>query len=127
MAEIPKQGTFCWNELMTNDVVKARKFYTELLGWGASDMPMAEGQYTVFKVGDTQAGGMMKIDPKWGKVPSHWMAYITVDDVDASTKKAEKLGGKVIVQPTDIPTVGRFSVIGDPTGAVVGLLTFPKR
>ena len=127
MAEKSKHGTFCWNELMTHDMGGARKFYTELLGWGASDMPMAGGQYTVFKAAEAQAGGMMKIDPKWGEVPSHWMAYITVDDVDASTKKAEKLGGKVIVQPTDIPTVGRFSVISDPTGATVGLITPPKK
>ena len=44
-----------------------------------------------------------------------------VDDVDASTTKAEQLGAHVCVQPTDIPNVGRFSVLTDPTGAAIGL------
>jgi predicted enzyme related to lactoylglutathione lyase len=56
------------------------------------------------------------------EVPSHWMAYITVDDVDAASAKVTELGGKLLHGPQDIPTVGRFSVIQDPTGAVVGLI-----
>jgi predicted enzyme related to lactoylglutathione lyase len=46
-----------------------------------------------------------------------WMAHVQVDDVDATAARATKLGGKVWKDPTDIPTVGRFAVIGDPQGA----------
>ena len=54
-------------------------------------------------------------------VPTAWLSYVTVDDVDASTSKAESLGAKVFVPPTDIPDIGRFSVIADPSGATLGL------
>jgi predicted enzyme related to lactoylglutathione lyase len=65
---------------------------------------------------------MMKIEgPQMEGVPPNWLSYVIVDSVDASTKKAESLGAKVDVPPTDIPNIGRFSVITDPTGATLGL------
>jgi uncharacterized protein len=41
--------------------------------------------------------------------------------VDATAARIEPLGGKVWVQPKDIPTVGRLAVVGDPTGALFAL------
>ena len=80
------------------------------------------GTYTMFKKGEQPVGGMMAMPPDCGEgVPPHWMSYIAVDDVDASTAKVEQLGGKVRVPPTAIPNVGRFSVITDPTGATISL------
>ena len=123
--ETPKHGTFCWNELITSDTGKAGEFYSKLLGWKQEPFP-GEMPYTMFKAGDTSAGGMMGKTPEMGDIPSHWMAYITVDDVDASAKQAEELGGKICVPPSDIPGVGRFTLIIDPTDAMVGLITFPS-
>jgi predicted enzyme related to lactoylglutathione lyase len=57
------------------------------------------------------------------QVPSHWMSYITVDDVDALLGKVTELGGQVLFGPMDIPKVGRFVTIMDPTGAAVSLIT----
>ena len=125
--EMPKIGTFCWNELATSDPDKAKKFYTELLGWTTEEMPMGEGAYTVFKAGEAQAGGMFKITPQMGEVPPHWMGYITVADADATAKKVEELGGKVIVPPMDVPGVGRMITVIDPTGAAVSMMAFPKK
>lgn len=122
--EKPTQGTFCWNELMTRDVDKATKFYTELIGWKAEDSGMPGMKYSIFKTGEKGNGGMMAMpDDVAPEVPSHWLAYITVDDVDAASAKVTELGGKLLNGPMDIPTVGRFSVIQDPTGAVVSLIT----
>ncbi len=117
-------GTFCWNELITRDMAGASKFYTELLGWKAVDSGMPGMDYTMLKAGDKDAGGMMTMPPDVpGEVPAHWMAYIAVDDVDAAAKKAAELGGEVFHGPEDIPNVGRFCIIKDPTGAVVSLIT----
>jgi len=126
MSEMPRAGQFCWNELVTSDTKAAGEFYTKLLGWSAIEQDMGEFKYTMFKAGDEDAGGMMAIQKEWGDVPPHWMSYILVDDVDASTKKAEELGAKVCVPPMDIPNVGRFSTITDPTGASVSLF-MPKK
>ena len=59
---------------------------------------------------------------EWGELPSHWMTYFSVDDCDARAHKANQLGGKVCVPPTDIPPVGRFSVVTDPQGAVFSII-----
>jgi predicted enzyme related to lactoylglutathione lyase len=117
-----EHGTFCWNELITTDVEKAKEFYTKLLGWGAEAWP-GDIPYTTFKAGETQVGGLMARTPEMGEVPPHWMAYIAVDNVDDVVAKVEELGGQIYAPPTDIPDVGRFSIIADPTGAAVGLLT----
>ena len=73
-------------------------------------------------VGGVPLERMMKIEgPQMEGVPPHWLGYITVDSVDTSTSKAESLGATVYVPPTDIPNIGRFSVIADPTGGTLGL------
>jgi len=116
----PPVGVFCWNEQLSTDPAATKKFYTSLMGWTAMDKDMGPmGTYTVFMQGETQIGGLMK-NPQPG-APSAWMSYIHVKDVDASTKKAEKLGAHVCVQPSDIPNIGRFSVLTDPAGATIGL------
>lgn len=124
----PQHGIFCWNELMTRDPAKAEKFYSDLLGWEAADSGMPGMKYTLFKVGETQAAGCMMMPEEIpAHVPSHWMGYITVDDIDAIAKRTQELGGKVEHPPTDIPNLGRFCVISDPTGAVVALMQFSKK
>lgn len=117
-----EHGTFCWNELITTDVEKAKEFYTNLLGWGTEEWP-GDMPYTMFKAGENSAGGMMARTPEMGDTPPHWMSYIAVDDIDDIVSKVEGLGGKVYVPATDIPNVGRFSIIADPTGAAVGVIT----
>ncbi|MBD3235276.1 MAG: VOC family protein [Candidatus Eisenbacteria bacterium] len=119
-------GAFSWVELMTTDVAGAKKFYGELLGWHLEDNPMeGTGQdYVVCKAGDHTAGGMMAMPAQAQGVPPHWGAYVTVDDVDAAATKAVELGGKVIVPPTDIPKVGRFSTLLDPQGAAFSVIQY---
>jgi hypothetical protein len=125
--EQPAQGTFCWNELVTRDLDRAKEFYAELIGWQVVDSGMPGMRYNMLKSGDKNDGGMMAMPAEVpAGVPSHWMAYITVDDVDALAAKVTKLGGQVLFGPHDIPTVGRFVTIQDPTGATVSLITFPK-
>ena len=125
MSEKPQHGTFCWNELITDGADKAGDFYTKLLGWKKEPFP-GDMPYTILKAGDKSVGGLMAKAPQMGDMPNQWISYITVDDVDATAKQAEKLGGKIICPPMDIPTVGRFTIISDPTSALIGLITFPS-
>ena len=126
--EQPVHGTFCWNELVTRDTAKADKFYSELIGWKFEDASMTGMKYWMAKAGDKQACGMMKMPPDVPEqVPSHWMPYVTVDDVDSLVEKTKALGGETVHGPQDIPNVGRFLIVKDPTGAVVGFIQFPKQ
>jgi uncharacterized protein len=120
-------GTFAWQELITSDPKGAKDFYTKLLGWGAEESEIdPDNPYLMFKAGDKEVGGMMmKPIPEGGGRP-YWIPYLTVDDVDAATKTAEENGGKTHVSPTDIPNIGRFSIMQDSQGAAFGLWAPPK-
>jgi predicted enzyme related to lactoylglutathione lyase len=107
-------------ELMSNDVGKAKTFYQSLFDWKLEDMPMGgDMTYTMIRVGEGTGGGMMKNPVP--NAPSAWMAYVLVADVKAATAKAKSLGAKVMKDVTEVPNAGSFSVITDPTGAVLGL------
>ena len=80
---------------------------------------MSEGTYTMIKVGEGTGGGLMK-HPMPG-APSIWLAYVLVDDIATSTNKAKALGGTVLKDATEVPQMGWFSIVSDPTGAVFGL------
>jgi len=111
-------NAFVHVELNTQDVAKAKQFYSELFDWKLEDMP-GPMDYTVIKVGENTAGGIMK-HPMPGE-PSFWLAYVSVDDIKASTAKAKSLGAKIIKDATEIPNVGWFSIFMDPTGAALAL------
>jgi predicted enzyme related to lactoylglutathione lyase len=113
-------------ELHTSDVAKAKAFYGALFDWKLEDVPMGPESYTMIDVGsDGTGGGMMKL-PMPG-APTAWMAYVDVDNVADATKKAKSLGGTIIKDVTEIPGYGAFSIIADPTGAVLGLWTSARR
>lgn len=116
-----REGQFVWRELMTSDVDKSRGFYGELLGWTFQDMPMPTGTYTLAKKGEVMVGGMMAIPPG-ESMPPAWLTYISVADVDACLKAAGANGGSTTMPAMDVPGVGRFAMMSDATGGVVGLL-----
>ncbi|NES24105.1 MAG: VOC family protein [Symploca sp. SIO3E6] len=111
---------------MTTDTEAAKSFYAQLLGWKLQDISMEGTTYTTISAGDQEIGGMMSVSAPavQGNPPPHWGVYVTVDDVDASVKKAEELGATILVSPMDIQDVGRFSIIQDPQGAVLTLITY---
>jgi hypothetical protein len=117
-------GTFGWNELWTTDPKGAAEFYTKLFGWGAKESPMgaAGGTYTEWQLAGQSIGGMMQIAPEMGPVPPNWLPYFMVEDCNATATGAAASGGKLFVPPTDIPDVGRFSVIQDPQGATFAII-----
>ena len=119
-----QQGIFSWCELMTTDVAAAKAFYSSLFGWTLEDMEMPGMTYTVLKVGDRPVGGLMHMPPEAGGMPPAWGTYVTVDDVDATARRVVELGGRMLVEPRDIPEVGRFCVIQDPQGAVISAITY---
>ena len=106
-------------ELNTTDVAKAKSFYGKLFDWKLEDVPMPEGSYTMIQVGEGTGGGLMK-HPIRG-APSAWLAYVLVDDVKAATSKAKSLGATVMKDVTEVMAMGWFSIITDPTGAVLGM------
>ena len=117
-------GTFGWPELSARDIDKAVAFYKAAFGWATRLAFAGEGQtpYTEFWLGDDRIAGGMEMNPMVPpQVPSYWMAYFLVDDVEASFRKSLDAGAAEMVSPVEFPG-GRFAIVADPQGAVFGLL-----
>ena len=106
-------------ELNTTDVGKAQAFYSQLFDWKTGKADMPGGQYTTIDVGEGTGGGMLA--QKMPGAPSEWLPYVAVEDIEAATERARELGGKVMKDVTEVPDMGWFSIITDPTGAHLGL------
>ena len=115
---------FVWVELRTIDSEKAKRFYTELLGWKVQ--PMGDMPYSVI-LGDQGGVGGITANPTQANPKPHWLPYIGVPDLDAATGKARSLGATVKEENVPIPGAGRFTIILDPTGAEVALWQDAKR
>lgn len=121
-------GMFCWNELVTHDEARARKFYANTLGWTFDSTPMPEGgtYWTAKSVGQL-AGGIFPAGPaRCAGVPEGWLSYIAVDDVDARVEKALVRGARLMRPIFDVPGVGRIALLREPGGAGIGWMTPAK-
>jgi predicted enzyme related to lactoylglutathione lyase len=117
-------NTFGWAELSARGIEKAIPFYQQVFGWTAKSSEMGEGAppYTEFQLdGESIAGGMEMNPMVPAGVPSYWMAYFAVEDVDRSFKEATAAGASEMLAPQDFPG-GRFAILSDPQGAAFGLL-----
>lgn len=120
------KGRFVWHELMTTDPKGAIAFYSEAVGWKTElfgEPVDGHPPYTMWVGDQGPLGGVMTLPEEVKKMgaPPHWMGHVQVADVDASVQTAEGAGGSVMVPPTSVPTVGRFSVIADPQGATLSI------
>ncbi len=117
-----QHGAFIWYELITSDIEAARAFYEPVVGWNVaarSDMPGMD--YRMISAPDGMVAGMMQIDDEMAKNGAQpvWLGYIGVDDVDATAAALKWEGGKILIEPRDIPDVGRFAMATDPQGAPI--------
>jgi predicted enzyme related to lactoylglutathione lyase len=113
----PLPGKFVWFELVTRDARKAQAFYGEVLGWKIKPFQLGPQSYDMICTGetlDTMIGGYA---PPRNDRPSHWISYLSVEDVDAAARAAAAAGGKLVEPPADLPGVGRSARIADPQGA----------
>ena len=115
---LPPRGGWCWNELHTSDPKSALAFYEKVLGFSHRTLSVPGGTYHILSRGGVDRGGVTEHD---GDRP-HWLPYVAVDDADATLARAKKLGGSICIGPADIPNVGRFGVLQDPTGAALAVL-----
>ena len=110
-------GKFVWFELISRDPKRAQTFYRDVLGWKVQAFPMGDQTYEMIVAGDTMIGGYAS--PRSDRQPSHWISYVSVEDVDGAVRAAAANGGKVVDAPYEIPGVGRTARIADPQGAEI--------
>jgi predicted enzyme related to lactoylglutathione lyase len=116
-------GAFCWNELATPDTQRAAAFYTALFGWTTQTQDMGTGMiYTTFLNEGVMAAGMYALTPEMEGMTPHWAVYFAVEDCDADAARARDLGARIVIEPADVPGVGRFAVVEDPQGATFAII-----
>ena len=111
-------NSFTYAELHTKNAAAAKAFYGQLFDWRLKDEPMPGGTYISIDTGDAVPGGLLEADEAGG---SRWLPYVLVGDLLASTAKAKKLGAQAMKENMEVPGMGRYSVLVDPTGASFGL------
>ena len=124
-AVVDEPGGFVWDDARLHDVGAGKRFYADVFGYRYSPLgPEAgeTGDYEIFTLegGDRPLGGMGGMTGAPPGTPSHWLAYFTVADIDASVEAVGDGGGTVLMPPEDTP-FGRTGVVVDPFGAVFGL------
>lgn len=115
-------GTVAWVQLAARDVAEASRFYSALFGWTPKNQPIGPTQFTTFHLGELLIAGLATMLEGAEHPPAAWMVYFAVDDCARALAIAETAGGQVLFPPMDMPGVGRFSMLADPQGAVVGVV-----
>lgn len=117
-------GAFHWNELMTWGPDEAKAFYEETLGWTYDAVPMPGGDLYALQgrrgagrrhLRDEAEAGH-RIRRRSGSLARH----IAVDDIDSRLARVEAAGGEICRPAFDVPDIGRFAVVKDKAGGIVG-------
>jgi uncharacterized protein len=112
-------GSFVWHDLLTRDVAGAKRFYGELFGWRFEDTKRADRPYAIARVGAAPVAGIVDVSGI-ADAGTQWLSFMAVANVDAAVALFQSGGGKVLVQPLDLP-LARAAVVADPQGAPLGL------
>jgi predicted enzyme related to lactoylglutathione lyase len=121
---------FSWAELCTPDIGPARSFYCGLFGWDTVDigmsMPAAEVDYTVFMAGGAEMAGLLPGRAAFGPVePPYWLAYVEAENAEKTAARTEELGGQVLVEPFDVPRIGRIALLAGRSGETFAVMQLP--
>lgn len=117
--KMPTTHEFCWEGLTTTDAAKAADFYGKVVGWQTESMGEAG---MIFNRATAQGpAGVASIGEATGDAPPHWMSFVAVEGIADRTARARELGAEVFVEPTEIPGIGAFAILADPTGAIINL------
>jgi predicted enzyme related to lactoylglutathione lyase len=57
-----------------------------------------------------------------GPIPPHWIPYFAVNDCDATVQKTSELGGRILRPAEDIPNIGRYAILQDPSSAAFAII-----
>ena len=118
----PLVGKVIWNDLITEDIDAARRFYGGLFGWTFEDTSSpGRENYVLARSGNIYVAGLVSVaTPADGTGISRWLPYVSVADVDASISRSVSAGATVAASARNV-NLGRVAAIVDAEGAVIGL------
>ena len=121
MSDKATTGRIGWIDMSVDDADGVRDFYKAVVGWGSEDVSMGDySDYSMTVPGGDAVAGICHARGSNAELPSGWLIYIMVEDVEASARACAENGGEVIV-PVRALAGGRFCVIRDPAGSTAAL------
>lgn len=119
----PQIGSIGWIDLTVENADQIRDFYRNVVGWNFTALEMGGySDYCMNQPADEKS--VTGICHKRGgnaELPSQWLIYITVADIEQSIARCIEGGGKVISELRSYGGQGKYCVIQDPAGAVAAL------
>lgn len=121
--DITQIGTILWTDLTIDNAEEVSKFYSKVIGWKSE--PVSMGDYNDFSMAnpasDDPVAGVCHKRGDNADLPSQWLNYFSVDNLEQSIESCKQLGGKIIVEPKAMGEMGKYCIIEDPAGAVCAL------
>ena len=118
-----KVGSIGWTDLTVDNAEEIRNFYSAVVGWKTDPIDM--GGYNDFNMtppaSDEAVAGVCHAKGGNTGLPTQWIMYVIVEDIESSADRCKHLGGKVLTGPTGSAGKDRTCVIQDPAGAVIAL------
>ena len=116
-------GKIVWQDLTVENAEEVRNFYSSVIGWQTTPHDM--GEYNDYNVQPSGSGetiaGICHARGSNSQIPSQWLLYVTVEDVDASAQKCTEMGGELVDGPRMMGN-NKFCVLRDPAGAIIGII-----
>jgi predicted enzyme related to lactoylglutathione lyase len=124
---MPGSNGIGWFEIGTDDPAAAERFYGNVFGWTVAhdDTKSTDPAYQIFTTGDPQGlhGGLFATE---GEMPNYAVFAVLVEDVEATCRRAEEVGGKVQRAPKVNPAGVIFAHLLDPAGNHFAVFTPPS-
>ena len=122
MSDKTQVGKIGWIDMTVDDADRVRDFYKAVVGWDSESVSMGDySDYSMMMPANTEAvSGICHARGSNADLPSGWLIYIVVEDVEASAATCTENGGEIII-PIKGLAGGRFCVIRDPAGSTAAL------
>jgi predicted enzyme related to lactoylglutathione lyase len=114
----PPVGTIGWIDITTPDAARLRDFYCGVVGWTPTTVPMKTHEDYCMHPSPTSdpVAGICNAKGPNQDLPTGWIVYITVADLESSLAQVIALGGALVRPTVHAGGMGSFAVIRDPAG-----------
>jgi predicted enzyme related to lactoylglutathione lyase len=112
-----RPGKIMWHDLTVEDAEKVSEFYKAVVGWEKEGLSMGNYEDYVMKTSDGEGvAGVCHAKGANQYIPSQWLIYVGVENLDKSLDNCKKMGGKIL---GDKRKMGKdvYCLIQDPAGA----------
>jgi predicted enzyme related to lactoylglutathione lyase len=114
-------GAVTWTDARLSDVDRGKQFLTDVFGYALEPVPDAPDGYATLHVDGEPVGGIVGAP---AGIPSHWLTYFSVADIDHAVAVAARAGATVLMPAEDTP-FGRMGILTDPFGATFAVHQAP--